>query len=123
MREPPLPKPTCREPVLSTKRSHGNEQLEHSNEEQSLLTQLDKSPHAATETQHSKKINRETKLYKKKTELGFDKLVQKQVKRIRKDSGDENTAEMQVCRLGELGKEASVWSLETTEGAEGGWSK
>ena len=77
MREPPLPKPTSREPVLSTKRSHGNEQLEHSNEEQSLLTQLDKSPQAATETQHIKKINRETKLYKKKTELGFDKLVQK----------------------------------------------
>ena len=45
------------------------------------------------------------------------------MKRISKDSGDENTAEMQVCRLGDLGKEASAWSLEATEGAEGGWSE
>ena len=47
--------------MLSTKRSHGNKQLEHANEEQSSLTQLDKSPHAATETQHSKKINKQRK--------------------------------------------------------------
>ena len=70
MREPPLPKPTRREPVLPTNRSHGNEQLEHSNEEQSPLTLLDKSPHAATETQHSKKRNKQrNKIRNKKKKL------------------------------------------------------
>ena len=67
---PQLLKPTHLEPVVHNKRSHRNEKPAHRNKEWSLLaTTREKSPHAATKTQHSQKEKRKKKRERKKTIL------------------------------------------------------
>ena len=50
---PQLLKPTCLEPVLHNKRSHGNEKPTRRKEEEPLLAATRESPRAITKTQHS----------------------------------------------------------------------
>ena len=60
-----LPKPTCLEPVLYSKRSHRNEKPVHCTEERPLLSATRESPHTSTKTQQNQKLH--NKLLKKKT--------------------------------------------------------
>ena len=53
-----LLKPAHLEPMLRNKRSHHNEKPTHRNEEQRPLAATRESPHTATKTQRSQKINK-----------------------------------------------------------------
>ena len=64
---PQLLKPTCLEPMLRNRRSHGNEKPVHQNEKQPPLVATRESPCVATKTQCSQKlINKFIKKIKQK---------------------------------------------------------